>query len=99
MLVNQYFGIGQDHPRQPRMGPDVVSTDDAFAYKLFPVRPMPYLLIVSILVLSLFSVNEERNEALGHSPLPEVTASTVASVVRQSLPARAALYRLNFPTH
>jgi hypothetical protein len=99
MQADLYFGDRPDHRGQPQATADAVSAGEAFAQKLFPVRPVTYMLVIAVLVLALSSVNEERSEALARSPLPAATAGATASVVRQSLPARAALYRENFLTH
>jgi hypothetical protein len=99
MLIYEYLDDKQDRPRQPRIAAEAASIDDSFKRKMFPVRPLPYVLAISLLLLFLFAVNRERFEALVRSPLPAVTADTIEPAARQSLPARAATYRENFIAH
>jgi hypothetical protein len=95
MLANVYFDAAPQHPQQRQITTETVLANDSFELKLFPVRPLLYILVASILALSLFSLNEERSEALVHSPLPLTIAKVAEPVARLSLPARAALYRQN----
>jgi hypothetical protein len=99
MLVDGYFDAKQNQPQQFAFFSEIVSVGDSFARTLFPVRPLPYILVVSVMALSLFSVNVERSEALAHSPSPFATVAASVPVVRLSLPARAAMYRENFLAH
>jgi hypothetical protein len=99
MFANLYFDAAQHHPQQPQITPEAVLVNNSFGLKWFPVRPLPYIVVVALLALSLFSVNWERSEALVHSPLPLATASMAEPFARLSLPARAALYRENAIAH
>jgi hypothetical protein len=95
MLADVYFDAAQQHPQQRQTETKPVFANDSFELKLLSVRPLLYILVIAILTLSLFSVSEERSEALVHSPLPLTIAKIAEPVARLSLPARAALYRQN----
>ena len=99
MLANIYFDVGRHHEQQPWIASEIFSVDDSFARKLFPVRSLPYILVIFILVLSLFSLKEERTTALTNSPWTFAVAKVAEPVARLSLPARAALYRDDFIAH
>lgn len=99
MLANAYFDAAPQHPQRHQITTEAVLANDSFELMLFPAHPLVYILVISILALSLFSVNEERSQALVHSPLPLAIAKIAEPVSRLSLPARAAMYRENFIAH